>query len=68
MNAKTKGLLILIIPIVVIALIMLIPAIPTQIPAQVGVDGKPIWYIPKWAFTITGIIPFLIWLKYGGKK
>lgn len=65
---KLKEWLILIIPIVVIALIMLIPAIPYKIPMQFDTGGNVNWYLPKWVFPIIGAFPFLIYLKYRKNK
>ena len=62
-----KGWLILIVPIVAIALIMLIPAIPTKIPMQWNFSGEVNWYLPKWVFPVVGVIPFLIYLRYRKK-
>lgn len=64
---KLKDWLILIIPVAVIALIMLIPAIPDKIPMQFNTSGEANWYLPKWAFPIIGIIPFLIYLRHRKK-
>lgn len=64
---KLKDWLVLIIPVAVIVLIMLIPAIPDKIPMQFNMNGEANWYLPKWIFPIIGVIPFLIYLKYRKK-
>jgi uncharacterized membrane protein len=61
---KLKDWLVLIVPVAVIALIMLIPAVPRRIPMQFNLNGEANWYLPKWALPVAGIIPFLIYLRH----
>lgn len=64
---KTKDWLILIIPVVVLALIMLLPSIPKEIPMQFNTKGEVSWTLPKQIFPIIGILPFIIYIRYKKK-
>lgn len=64
---KLKDWLILFIPVIVIALIMLLPFIPDKIPMQYNIKGEVNWYLSKWLFPIIGVIPFAIYKKNSKK-
>ena len=64
---KLKDWLILLIPVAVVALVMLIPAVPDKIPMQFNASGEATWHLSKWIFPVFGLIPFLIYSKYKKK-
>ncbi|NLV35222.1 MAG: DUF1648 domain-containing protein [Clostridiaceae bacterium] len=66
MKARTKSLLVLVIPFIILGITYFF--LPARIPRQFHLNGEPPTYAAKEFIFLFGFLPFLIYQKYRKKE